>query len=356
MKKLIVTIPAFNEEENIQTVIREIPRTIRGFDVVEVLVFDDGSTDRTRELAKAAGADYVVGHRHNKGLAITFKNALWEALKRGADVIVNTDGDNHYDQTRIADLALPVLEGRTDITIGSRKVNELEHMPFWNKHLNRLGSFILTKWVGMPRVDVSTGFRGYSREAATVLAVYSKHTYTHTTLLSAHDLHLNLLEVPIKARQVTRQSRLIKSVPNHLWKSGINIIRNIVLFRPLRFFGVTAALLFIIGITPVLRWLYLLLVHGDSSGHLQSLVLGGVLIILSFNSLMLGMLGSSIGWSRKVTEEALYLLRKQELEKQHIEPEEPVKVGNPPAMDARAYQAHDEEKIKERLKNLGYID
>ncbi len=356
MTKLIVTIPAFNEEENIKTVIEEIPRTLPGVDVVEVLVFDDGSTDRTREIAKAAGADYVIGHTQNKGLAITFKNALWEALKRGADVIVNTDGDNHYDQTRIGDLVVPILEGQTDITIGSRKVDELEHMPFWNKHLNRIGSFVLTKWVGMPRVDVSTGFRGYSRDAATLLAVYSKHTYTHTTLLSAHDLHLSLLEVPIKARQVTRQSRLIKSIPSHLWKSSINIVRNIVLFRPLRFFGLTAVILFVIGAAPVLRWLYYAVVVGNGNGHLQSIILGGVLIILSFNSLMLGMLGSSIGWSRKVTEETLYLLKKQELDREHVEPEERKKIVKEVSTGTKAYTDHDEEKIKERLQSLGYID
>lgn len=318
MTKLIVTIPAFNEEENIAAVIHEIPRTMPGVDRVEVLVYDDGSTDRTREVAKAAGADYVVGHTPNRGLALTFKQALWEALLRGADVIVNTDADNHYDQTRIPDLVAPILAGAAAITIGSRKVEELEQMPFLNKHLNRIGSFVVTKWVGMPRMDVSTGFRGYSKEAALKLAVYSKHTYTHTTLLSAQDLALHIIEVPIKARPVSRQSRLIKSIPSHLWKASVTIVRNIVLFRPLRFFGLTAVLLFAVGIAPILRWLYFLSI-GDGRGHIQSLILGGTLIILSFNSLMLGLLGSSIGWSRKVNEEILYLLKKQALDHERHE-------------------------------------
>ncbi len=313
MKKLIVTIPAFNEEEHIAGVIREIPRSLPGIDVVEVLVYDDGSVDRTREVAREAGADHVIGHRPNKGLAVTFKEALWAAVERGADIIVNTDADNHYDQSRIGELVTPLLEEKADITIGSRKVDELDHMPFLNKYLNRIGSFVLTKWVGMPRVDVSTGFRGYTKDAALRLAVYSKHTYTHTTLLSAHDLNLSSIEVPIKARQVTRPSRLIKGIPSHLWKSSINIVRNIVLFRPLRFFGVWAVVLFVIGVIPLLRWLYLYSID-QGAGHLQSIVLAGVLIILSFNSLMLGLLGSSIGWSRKVNEEVLYRVKKLELD------------------------------------------
>ncbi len=311
--KLIVTIPAFNEEENIAKVIREIPRSIPGVDKVEVLVVDDGSSDKTCAIAREAGADYVLERARNKGLAMTFKQALWEALVRGADIVVNTDGDNHYDQSRIAELVTPILEGRADLTIGSRKVAELEHMPFWNKHLNRFGSWVFTKWSGMPKYDVSTGFRGYSKEAALRLQVYSLHTYVHTTLLSAMDQRLAVLEVPIKARQVTRQSRLIKSVPSHVWKAGENIVRNIVLFRPLRFFGLNAVVFFVIGAVPIVRWFYLYLA-GDGAGHLQSLILAGVMIILSFNSLMLGMLGSSMGWSRKVSEEALYFSKKTMLE------------------------------------------
>lgn len=313
--KLIVTIPAFNEEETIAEVIREVPRNLPGFESVEVLVFDDGSTDATQQRATEAGADYVLSHGGpNKGLAITFKQALWEALERGADVVINTDADNHYDQSRIGELAQPILEGVAEITIGSRKVSELEKMPFLNKHLNRLGSYIMTKWVGMPRMDVSTGFRGYSREAAMKLGVYSLHTYVHTTLMSAQDLNLSILEVPIKARAVERKSRLIKSIPDHMWKAGINIVRNIVLFRPMRFFGINAFIFFIVGIIPIIRWLYFYSI-GQGQGHIQSILLGGVLILLSFNSLMLGMLGSSLGWSRKVTEDALYMLKKIELDR-----------------------------------------
>lgn len=311
--KLIVTIPCYNEEENLADVIREVPRQIEGFDSVEVLILDDGSTDRTVEIAREAGADHIISHAGNKGLAQTFKDALWEALVRGADVIVNTDGDNHYNQSRLGELADPIRRGEADITIGSRKVDELEHMPFLNKHLNRIGSFVMTTWVGMPKYDVSTGFRGYSKEAALKLGVYSMHTYVHTTLMSAQDWNMTVIEVPIKARQVTRASRLIKSIPSHLWKASVNIVRNIVLFRPLRFFGLTGAVLFAGGAAIMLRFLWFY-IQGNGNGHIQSLILAAVLVILSFSSLMLGLLGSSIGWSRKITEEALYYAKKRELD------------------------------------------
>lgn len=354
---IIVTIPAYNEEENIRSVIQEIPRQLPGCSRVQVLVYDDGSTDRTAAIARDAGADYILRHAVNKGLAVTFKDALWAALERGADIIVNTDADNHYNQSRMNDLVQPILEGRADMSIGSRNVAKLADMPFWNKHLNRLGSFLLTRWVGMPSLDVSTGFRAYTRDAALRLAVYSRHTYVHTTLLSAQDLHLTIVEVPIPARSVTRASRLIKSIPDHLWKASVNIVRNVVLFRPLRFFGLLALLLFVIGLIPILRWLSFFLV-GDGRGHLQSLILAGVAIILSFNSLMLGLLGSSIGWSRKVAEETLYFVKKQQLDamkkKTMPPPTEAAADGSTP--NNAVYSHHDAAAIKERLKHLGYLE
>ncbi len=308
--KLIVTIPCFNEEENLAAVIAEIPRQIAGIDAVEVLILDDGSTDRTVEIARESGADYIIQNQGNKGLATTFKRALWEAVQRGADIVVNTDGDNHYDQSKIPELIAPILARNAEITIGSRKVDELEHMPFLNKYLNQLGSFLMTKWIGMPRYDVSTGYRGYSRDAALKLGVYSQHTYVHTTLMSAQDLNLSIIEVPILARKVTRKSRLIKNIPDHMWKAGTNILRNVVIFRPMRFFGWIAIVLAVIGIVPIVRFLYFVAI-GEGSGHIQSLILSGVLIILSFNSLMLGMLGTTLGWIRKIQEDQLYLTKKQ---------------------------------------------
>lgn len=310
--KLIVTIPAHNEEENIAEVIQEIPRRIAGIDTVEVLVLDDGSTDKTVSRAQAAGADYIISHKKNKGLARTFSDALEEAVRCGADIVVNTDGDNHYNQAKIPELIGPILENKADVVIGSRKVGELSDMPFFNKYLNMFGSFVTTRLAGLPTLDVSTGFRAYSREAALKIVVYSNHTYTHTTLLSAHDQQLIIAEVPIKARRVTRPSRLIPNIPHFVWHAGINIVRNIVLFRPLRFFGLLGAAVFLVGFFFVLRFLWLFF-QGDGAGHVQSLVLAGVLMIIGFQTAVLGLLGSSIGWTRKVIEEVLYRQKRAEM-------------------------------------------
>lgn len=312
--KLIVTIPAYNEEENIGAVISEIPRVISGFDRVEVLVIDDGSRDRTVEVARAAGADHVIRHIRNKGLAKTFRDALDEALLRGADVIVNTDADNHYDQSRIPELVAPVARGEADLVIGSRQIAQLQHMPVVNKYGNMLGSFLTTRLAGLPPLDVSTGFRAYSREAALRMAVYSNHTYTHTTLLSAHDQRLVIMEVPIQARAVKRPSRLIPNIPHFLWNAGTAIVRNIVLFRPLRFFGIVGAGLFTFGLLFVGRFLYFYFWLDKGAGHIQSLILAGVLMMIGFQTIVLGLLGSSIGWSRKVSEEILYRIKKRELD------------------------------------------
>lgn len=305
--KLVVTIPCFNEEENIANVIREIPRSFPSVDAVEVIVLDDGSTDHTQERARQAGADVVISHAKNLGLARTFQHALWEAIIRGADIIVNTDGDNHYDQSKIGELIDPILRGKADITIGSRKLLQTRH-----RLLNRLGSFLMTKWAGLPPYDVSTGFRAYTRETALRLGVYSTHTYVHTTLLSAQDLGLVMVEVPIADRHVQRPSRLIKNVRSHVWRAGWNIVRNIVIFRPLRFFGIVGIFLTAVGFLPIVRFFYFYLL-GEGGGHLQSIVIGAMLIILGYINIVLGLLGSSIGWHRKVTEEVLYRVKKIEL-------------------------------------------
>lgn len=312
--KLIVTIPAFNEEGTIAEVIKEIPREIPGISEVKVLVFNDGSQDRTVEVAREAGADYVFSNKRNKGLAETFRYCLEEAVRLGADVIVNTDADNHYNQSRIGELVKPIANNEADIVIGSRKVEELEDMPFLNKYLNQIGSWGMTKWAGMPKYDVSTGFRAYTREAALKIGIYSHHTYTHTTLLSAEDLKLITVEVPIRARKVTRPSRLIKSIPSHMMKAGVGIVRNIVLFRPLRFFGLLGTVIVVLGILAVIRFLWFYFT-GDGNGHIQSLILAGSLMIIGFQTVVMGLLGSSIGWHRKVSEDILYRLKELELRK-----------------------------------------
>jgi glycosyltransferase involved in cell wall biosynthesis len=307
--KLIVTIPAYNEEPTIGEVIAEIPRAIVGVSSVEVLVLDDGSTDRTVEAALAAGADYVVSNGRNRGLAATFRNALREALARGADIIVNTDADNHYDQSRIPDLISPILRREADLTIGSRMLDELK-MPAANKYGNRIANFIMQRLLGLPQVDVSTGFRAYSREAALRLNVFSGHTYTHETLINALDQRLAIANVPLPARPVERPSRLIRSISSHVWKAGMVIVRSFTLYRPLQVWGTVGLVLAMAGTLPVLRFLYFF-AQGES-GHVQSLLAGCAMFLLGAQMYIVGLLATAISWNRGLIEEVLYRMKDEE--------------------------------------------
>lgn len=311
LPKLMVIIPAFNEEESIAAVIKEVPRKIEGVASVEVLVLDDGSTDNTSAVALAAGADHVVAHRSNKGLGGAFLDALQEALRRGADIIVNTDADNHYDQSRIPDLIQPILDGKADITVGSRNIRELP-MRWVNKVGNIVGSFIVRKMVGLPeRIDVSTGFRAYSRDAALQLNVISRHTYTHETLIAALEQGLTIVDVPIAARGVTRPSRLIQNIVAHIWRVLLIILRSYTVYQPLRVFMAIALLLMLGGLVPLVRFLVLYIAEGRS-GHVQSLIAGAILLLAGFQVFVLSLLASAIAWNRKMLEEILLRERKRD--------------------------------------------
>jgi glycosyltransferase involved in cell wall biosynthesis len=307
--KLIVTIPALDEAATIGEVIREIPRTIEGIDAVEVLVLDDGSRDDTVAEAIRAGADYVVSNRLNRGLARTFKAALQEAVLRGADIIVNTDADNHYDQTRIGELVAPLLRGDADITIGSRLIDELPMRPA-NKYGNKLANFIMQRALSLPEVDVSTGFRGYTREAAMKLNVLSDHTYTHETLINALDQRLRIVNVPVAARHVERPSRLIRGIASHIVRAGGVILRSFLLYRPMQVYGSVGALLLVMGALPFARYAYFVLV-GESSGHVQSLVAGAALWIVGGQMFITGMLATAIAWNRKMIEDVLFRMKEE---------------------------------------------
>jgi len=315
--KLIVTIPAYNEEENIAQVIREIPRQIEGIDRIQVLVIDDGSKDQTVKKAKEGGADYVISNVVNKGLAYTFQRLIAEACIREADIIVNTDGDNHYDQSRIPELIAPIIQGQADIVIGDREVKKLEHMPAANKYLNLLGSYIVSRMIGLKKTfDVSTGFRAYNREAALRISILSKHTYTHETLIQALDHNLTITSVPIKARKVTRKSRLISNIPKHLLKSLVVIFRVFTIYKPLRVLSTLGLIIFLPGFVLILRFLYYLLFTArGGEGHIQSLIIAAILILLGFQVFILGLIASAIGWNRKMLEELLYRSKKEALRK-----------------------------------------
>ncbi len=307
--KLIVTIPALNEEPTIAGVIREIPRRIPGFDSVEVLVIDDGSTDATVQQALRAGADYVVSNRVTRGLATSFKTALQEALARGADIIVNTDADNHYDQSRIPELVAPLLTNEADITIGSRLIDELP-MKAANKYGNKVANYIMQHALGIPGVDVSTGFRGYTAEAAMKLNVLSDHTYTHETLINALDQRMRIVNVPIAARHVERPSRLIKSIASHVVRAGGVILRSFLLYRPMQVYGTLGALFLLAGAIPFARFAVLVAI-GQSEGHVQSLVVGTALTFFGGQMIITGMLATAISWNRRMIEDVLFRMKSE---------------------------------------------
>lgn len=309
--KLVVTIPAYQEEETIGDVIREVPRQIEGVGKVEVLVLDDGSTDGTVAKALAAGADHVISHKINLGLARTFRDAIHEALKHGADIIVNTDADNHYDQSRIPDLIRPILEHRADITVGSRNIQELP-MRWANRWGNLLGSFLVRTLARLPRaIDVSTGFRAYDREAALRLNVVSTHTYTHETLIAAMEQGMAIVDVPLPARPVSRPSRLIRGIPAHIFRALSVVLRSYAVYQPMRVFMTLSFLLIVAGMVPLVRFL-ILFIGGDAGGHVQSLIAGAVLLLVGFQVFVLTLLASAIAWNRSILEEILLRQRRRE--------------------------------------------
>ncbi len=316
--KLIVTIPALDEAPTIGDVIREIPRDISGIDSVEVLVIDDGSRDGTVEEALRAGADYVISNRVTRGLAASFKTALQEALARGADMIVNTDADNHYDQTRIGDLIAPLLGNEADITIGSRLIDELPMKPA-NKYGNKVANYIMQRALGLPGVDVSTGFRAYTAEAAMRLNVLSDHTYTHETLINALDQRMRIANVPIAARHVDRPSRLIKSITSHIARAGGVILRSFLLYRPMQVYGTLGTALLLAGAIPFARFA-VLAANGNSTGHVQSLIIGTALSFMGGQMIITGMLATAISWNRRMIEDVLFRMKSESKAVEHERP------------------------------------
>jgi glycosyltransferase involved in cell wall biosynthesis len=309
--KLIVTIPAHDEEENIGDVIREIPREIPGVASVEVLVLDDGSTDSTVTTAWAAGADYVISHNRRLGLARTFRDAIDAALARGADVIVNTDADNHYDQSRIPELIAPIVEGRADIVVASRVVRQVK-MKASHKYGNIVGSTMVRKLAGLPAsIDVSSGYRAYDREAAMRMNVIAGYTYTHETLIAAMEQGMTIVDVPIPAREVQRPSRLMGGVIGHILRAVAVILRSYAVYQPIRTFSVLGIVFVVAGTYPLLRFLYFFW-QGDGEGHIQSLIIGGVMTTVGAQVFVLSLIASALSWNRRMIEELLYRERRRD--------------------------------------------
>lgn len=310
--KLIIQIPCKDEEQQLPVTLAALPRRVPGFDDVEWLVIDDGSTDRTVEIARELGVDHIVRLTNNKGLAVAFQAGLDAGLKLGADVIVNTDGDNQYDARCLPELVAPILEGRADMVIGDRVIESTE-FSWTKKQLQRAGSWVVRRASSTSVPDTTSGFRAYNREAALNLAVVGRFTYTLESLIQAGKNSVAVSHIPIRTNAKLRESRLFKSNANYIRKSVPTIVRVYAAYEPLRVFSVLAALLFLGSLgawSPfVIDWV----VNGDRSGHLQSIVLGGVLFVAAVQLFALGIVADLIGSHRAISERNLARTRRLEL-------------------------------------------
>ena len=311
--KLIIQIPCFNEEETLPLTVADIPRKIDGVDEIELLIIDDGSSDRTIEVARELGVDHIVRNKSNMGLARTFRRGLDACLHAGADIIVNTDGDNQYAGQDIPKLIRPILEERADIVIGDRQTDKIPHFSPFKKKLQRLGSAVVRKLAGVWVPDAVSGFRAFSREAALRTNIVSPFSYTIETVIQAGKKDMAVESIPVRTNPKTRESRLFKSMPAFIKRQLGTIIRMYAMYQPLRVFFYLGTALSVIGLIPIIRFLYFYFSTGGG-GHLQSLVLGGVLLMMGFMSYLAGLVADLISFNRQLLEMNLEKVRKMELE------------------------------------------
>mgnify|MGYP000097224697 CR=1 FL=1 len=314
VSKLIIQIPCLNEEDQLPATIGDLPRQVAGFDTVEWLIIDDGSTDRTVEVARSLGVDHVVKLTNNKGLAAAFQAGLDACLKLGADVVVNTDADNQYSAADIPALVAPIVDGRADMVVGDRDVMSIEHFSFAKKRLQRVGSWVLRRASDTAIPDATSGFRAYNREAALQLVVVSKFTYTLESLIQAGKGLVAVDHVTIGTNDKTRESRLFPSMGAYIRRNMVAILRIYSAYEPLRVFSVLAAVLFAGGLAAFVPFLYDWIANGDRSGHLQSLLLGGVMVLAAVQIFALGIIADLIYSHRVVSQRTLERVRRIELE------------------------------------------
>lgn len=312
MNKLIIQIPCLNEAETLPGTLRDLPRTIPGIDVIEVLVIDDGSVDDTIAVAKANGVEHVVRFRRHRGLAAAFVAGIDACVKLGADFIVNTDADNQYSGSDIAALLAPLLHGDADIVIGDRKIQALSDLSATRKRLQWIGSWVVRQTSNTNVPDTTSGFRAYTREAALRMTIVSEFSYTLESIIQAGKKRMAIAHVPVNTNKRTRESRLFKSVWAYIKASGATVVRIYAMYEPLKVFSYIGLLIFGTGLAISLRFLYYY-ITGTGLGHLQSLILSAVLLIVGFQVMLIGLVADVISGNRKLIEDVLYRVRNIEL-------------------------------------------
>jgi glycosyltransferase involved in cell wall biosynthesis len=310
--KLIIQIPCLNEAETLPATLADLPRQIAGIDVVEFLIVDDGSVDGTADVARAHGAHHVVRFRRRKGLAAAFMAGIDACLKLGADYIVNTDGDNQYCGADVATLLAPLLSGEADIVVGDRKIQDVEHMSPTKKILQRLGSWVVRQVSNTKVPDTTSGFRAYTRNAALRLTIVSEFSYTLESIIQAGKKRMAIAHVPIGTNAVLRESRLFGSAWAYVKVSAATIVRIYAMYEPLKVLSSIGAVVFLGGLAISVRFLYFYFT-GTGLGHLQSLILSAVLMIVGFQVVLIGLVADVISGNRKLIEDLLYRVRGMEL-------------------------------------------
>jgi glycosyltransferase involved in cell wall biosynthesis len=309
--KIIVQIPCLNEEATLPAVLETIPKHIDGVDSIEVLIIDDGCTDATVAIAKKYGVKHFVHHPRNQGLARSFHDGVNRALELGADIIVNTDGDNQYPQERIADLVIPIIKGEADIVIADRQVEDIAHFSPAKKFMQKLGTKVLNAAAGTNVPDAPSGFRAYSKESVMRLNVVTRFSYAMETIIQAGNKQLAIVSVPIRTNPKTRESRLFKSPWEHVRKSGMAIVRAFIMYKPWVVFVSVGLLLLLAGLVPFVRYLYFQIVaESHGARHLQSLIVGSVLLVAAFISFTLGIIADLIRINRSLIEDSLEQMKR----------------------------------------------
>lgn len=307
--KLIIQIPCYNEEDTLAVAFHDLPREIEGVDEIETLIINDGSKDRTAEVARELGVHHIVNFKRNKGLAHGFSAGLDACLRLGADIIVNTDADNQYVAGDIPKLIRPILDGKADMVIGERPIMDTAHFSPLKKRLQRAGSLVVRIASGTSVPDAPSGFRAYSRDCAMRLNVVNEYTYTLETIIQAGAKKMAVESVPVRTNPDLRKSRLFSSMYQYVKRSATVIIRSLMMYRPLRFFVTIGSILCAVGLVFDIRYLVLLLM-GDTRAHAPSLILSAILIIIGVQTIVIGFLGDTIAANRKLLEDIQYRVRK----------------------------------------------
>jgi glycosyltransferase involved in cell wall biosynthesis len=334
----VVQVPCLNEEETLPAVLSTIPKQIPGIDEILVLIIDDGSTDRTVEVAREHGVTHFVRHPRNRGLGRSFHDGVQRALELGADIVVNTDGDNQYPQERIADLVQPILAGTADVVIADRQVHLVEHFSGPKILLQKLGSRIVNKAAGTDLPDAASGFRAYSRDSLMLLNTITRFSYCMETIIQAGNKKLAITSIPIRTNPKTRESRLFKSTYQHVLKSAGAIIRAYIMYKPYVIFSAFAALFGVLGLLPFVRYAVLKAV-GDDGNHLQSLLVGTVLLVMSFMSVIVGIIGDLLRTNRALIEDTLEHTKKMRFGQIDPAATAPVELAERPATRPKATRA-----------------